>query len=115
MHYHAHVYWLDEQQRHHALLLRASLMRLGYQVGTIWDIPIGPHPYPMYQVNYSDSVKEAVELTLAQSKLTVLLHEDTGDDIHDHTLGARWLGEPLELDLDWLREYVAKSSRSEVL
>jgi aromatic ring-cleaving dioxygenase len=34
-----------------------------------------------------------------------LLHEDINDDVRDHTEGARWLGEPLQLDLVWLKNY----------
>lgn len=38
--------------------------------------------------------------------LTILLHEDTGDDLRDHTEGTRWLGNELKLDLVWLENYV---------
>ena len=105
MDYHAHVYWQNEDQRRRALFLRQPLSELGCQLGTLWDKPIGPHPYAMYQVNYSSKNAAQVEQMLAESKLDVLLHEDTGDDVRDHTEGARWLGNKLKLDIEWLREY----------
>lgn len=105
MRYHAHIYWQNEDQRREALNLRQPLQDLGCQLGRIWDEPIGPHPYAMYQVNYSDTNSVAVETLLNTTKLDILLHEDTGDDLRDHTDGARWIGNKLKLDLVWLQEY----------
>jgi aromatic ring-cleaving dioxygenase len=31
-----------------------------------------------------------------------LIHEKTNDHMYDHTEGARWLGTPLELNLEFL-------------
>lgn len=105
MDYHAHVYWSSVDERRTALSLRKDLEDLGLSLGRVWDTKVGPHPLPMYQVNYSDSDAHAVEELLSFSGLSVLLHEDTGDDLRDHTDGARWLGSPLDLDLEWLRAY----------
>lgn len=105
MNYHAHIYWSDKTQRELALSLRQKLAELGCRIGTVWDMPIGPHPLPMYQVNYNDDIKNNVETLLSTLGLVVLLHEDTGNDILDHTVGARWLGEALGLDLEWLKAH----------
>lgn len=105
MRYHAHVYWHNEDQRRRSLDLRAQLTALGCELGRIMDRPIGPHPLPMYQVNYSSENSAAVEQLLAGTGLDILLHEDTGDDMRDHTVGARWIGQPLKLDLEWLENY----------
>ena len=107
MKYHAHVYWKDSQQRELAVGLRNELTRLGCRLGRIQDTNIGPHPLPMYQVNYTDQNKLEVEKFLSTygKDLSILLHEDTEDDIKDHTEGARWLGKKLKLDLVWLEEY----------
>ena len=105
MYYHAHIYWQNENQRFEALNLRPLLSELGCSLGTIWDKEIGPHPFPMYQVNYNSNNKESVEKLLSATKLDILLHEDTGDDLRDHTEGARWIGQELKLDLEWLQEY----------
>lgn len=105
MQYHAHVYWQNEAERQKSLELRPALTALGAALGRIMDQPIGPHPRPSYQVNYSTDQQTQVEAVLAGSGLDVLLHEDTGDDMRDHTEGARWLGQELRLDLVWLAEY----------
>ena len=105
MHYHAHIYWQNEAERKKSLELRPALTALGVALGRIMEQPIGPHTRPSYQVNYSTDQQAEVESLLVESGLDVLLHEDTGDDMRDHTLGARWLGNRLTLDLEWLEEY----------
>ena len=106
MHYHAHIYWQNESQRFEALHLRQPLQELGCRLGTIHEEPIGPHPYAMYQVNYNSNIAEEVEELLSKTKLDILLHEDTGDDLRDHTVGARWMGHKLTLNLEWLKNYI---------
>lgn len=105
MRYHAHIYWENEAQRFEALHLREPLRELGCKVGSIHEEPIGPHPLAMYQVNYNSTIAKAVEGLLYKAKLHILLHEDTGDDVRDHTQGARWIGRPLNLDIAWLKNY----------
>jgi len=34
---------------------------------------------------------------------SILIHEKTNDQMYDHTEGGRWLGSPLELNLEFLR------------
>ncbi len=108
MNYHAHIYWQNEDQRREALHLRQPLKDLGCQLGSIHDDPIGPHPYAMYQVNYNSINAKEVEDLLYKAKLHILLHEDTGDDVRDHTAGARWIGRPLDLNIKWLEEYARR-------
>lgn len=106
MYYHAHVYWSDAVQRNVALNIREQLTKLECSLGRVWDHAIGPHPLPMYQVNYCTAIQGPVEHLLKSTGLTVLLHEDTGDDLRDHTEGARWLGETLSLNIEWLKSYI---------
>ena len=106
MNYHAHIYWENESQRFEALHLRQPLQELGCHLGTIHDEPIGPHPMAMYQVNYNSSNSKDVENLLYKAKLHILLHEDTGNDVRDHTEGVRWIGRPLDLNIKWLENYV---------
>ena len=105
MRYHAHIYWENEAQRFEALHLREPLREIGCKVGTIHDQPIGPHPLAMYQVNYNSTIAKEVENLLYKAKLHILLHEDTGDDVRDHTQGTRWIGRPLKLNIAWLENY----------
>ena len=53
---------------------------------------------------YDSASQSDIEQLLASFDLSILLHEDIGvDHVRDHTDGARWLGNPLALNLDFLR------------
>ena len=106
MNYHAHIYWHNDQQKTTAIQLRTHLASLGCRLGKIMDQPIGPHPLPMYQANYSDENATEVEQFLSHAGLTVLLHEDTGEHIRDHTIGVRWIGQRLTLDIEWIKQQI---------
>jgi len=104
MNYHVHVYWNTASERIWALHLRSKLRKLGCTIGYPYDIPIGPHPIPMFRATYTSDNQSEVEsmITAHRSGLSVLLHESINNDVRDHTEGARWLGEPVALDLEWL-------------
>lgn len=105
MKYHAHIYWKSVDERLVALHCRTFLHDNGCALGRIWDRPIGPHPLPMFQVMYDSTNKDCIEGYLTKTKLSVLLHEDIGDNhVRDHTEGARWIGTPLKLDLEFLQQ-----------
>ena len=105
MNYHAHIYWTDQISRAIAVGMRERLDELGCTLGRVHDRPIGPHPLPMYQAEYHDLIKPDVEAFLADHAegLSILLHDDTGHHEKDHTDGARWIGEPITLDIGFLR------------
>lgn len=104
-HYHAHIYWQDQFERAIALGLRERLADIGGRLGSVHDRTIGPHPMPMYQVEYDEQSQAAIESLLKDNagELSILLHDDTGKHERDHTDGARWIGKPLELDIEFLR------------
>ncbi len=105
MKYHAHIYWKNPQEKTEALSTRIYLEKNGCLLGRVWDQPKGPHPLPMFQVKYNSNNKNKVENYLKNKNLTILLHEDIGeDDVRDHTEGARWIGKPLPLDLEILKD-----------
>lgn len=112
MRYHAHVYWNDEVERAKAMYVRTILEGMECQLGRIMEQPIGPHPLPMFQVAYTSDVQQDLEEMLESDGegLSILLHQDTGDDVHDHTRGARWFGEPVNLDIEWLEDYQRRKS-----
>jgi aromatic ring-cleaving dioxygenase len=105
--FHAHIYWSNETEKAIALSFRDSLEEMGCDLGSIHEQKVGPHSLPMYQVEYSSENKGTVEdyLQTNAETLSILLHEDTGDEIKDHTEGANWIGRKLFLNLDWLEEY----------
>ena len=106
MNYHAHVYCRNQAERTIALSLRASFQSIGCGLGNVHDRPIGPHPLPMYQIMYDSSNQAEVESLLRIQPMSILLHEDIGvDHVRDHTDGARWINEPLQLDLKFLENF----------
>ncbi|MEK9918917.1 MAG: DOPA 4,5-dioxygenase family protein [Pelagibacteraceae bacterium] len=106
MNYHAHVYWNNDQEKALAVSLRNHLKSLGCPLGRVIDVPIGPHPLPMFQVMYDSHNQKVVEDYLKKTNLSILLHEDIGEDhVRDHTKGARWIGKPLDLNLEFLRQF----------
>jgi len=104
--FHAHVYF-DPGQREQAVRLRSELdRRLPVLVGRLHDRPIGPHPKAMFQALFPAGHYDEVVTWLERhrSGLDVLVHPETGDDVADHTVNARWLGSRLPLDVSSLAE-----------
>lgn len=103
--FHAHVYF-DTASRDAALRVREGLgARFDVQLGRWHDKPIGPHPKAMYQVAFSleQFGKLVPWLMLNREGLDILIHPETGDDVGDHADRSLWLGEKLELDIEFLR------------
>lgn len=70
-------------------------------VGEVIPEPIGPHPTPMFEINFPKERFADVVLWLMKERgdLSVLVHELTGNDLYDHTQAALWLGTRVELHL----------------
>ena len=77
--------------------------------------PGGPHTKPMMQVNFAlDAFREIVSwLMLNRRGLSVLVHPETGDDVADHGDFAVWLGEPVAIDFDAVREFMERRRERE--
>ena len=101
--FHAHVYYSpDERPAAAALRERLASDPAIRFAGRMTDRPIGPHPIPQFEVHFAARSREAVSAAIAATGLTALVHPLTDDDLADHTSLARWIGEPLELDLSVL-------------
>ncbi|NJR58334.1 MAG: 4,5-dioxygenase [Cyanobacteria bacterium CRU_2_1] len=103
--FHAHVYF-DPESRDAAMRVREGLdAKFEVQLGRWHEQPIGPHPKAMYQVSFSPNQfgKVVPWLMLHREGLDILIHPETGDDVGDHTDRSLWLGEKLELDIEFLR------------
>lgn len=63
--------------------------------------PIGPHPMPMFEFHISpkDAASVMQWLIVHGRGLRALVHPHTGDGLADHTRLARWVGEPLKLNV----------------
>ncbi len=99
----AHIYFTEEnRQQAHDLWRLVQVYFQGQRVfvGEMIPEPIGPHPTPMFEVNFPKELFSEVVLWLMKERrdLSVLVHELTGDDLYDHTQAALWLGPAVELD-----------------
>ena len=104
--YHAHVYY-SSKTRPIAERLRAAIgEQFDVRLGSWHDEPVGPHPVSMYQVAFASEQFSGLMpwLMLNREGLDVLVHPLTGDSLADHTRFAAWLGSPLPLRLDVLRQ-----------
>ena len=105
--FHAHVYF-DPETRATALVVRDGLAeRFDVELGRIHGKPLGPHPKSMYQVKFAPEEfgKLVPWLMLNHAGLDVLVHPETGNDVADHTDQALWLGQKLDLNIEFLRRF----------
>ena len=104
--WHAHIYYA-ETERAAAESLRALFVALAEAggepvilfVGRMTDAGVGPHPLPQYEVHFREQNVPLVVAAIEATGLRALVHPLTHDDLADHTTHARWLGEPLLLDV----------------
>ncbi|PHJ56467.1 4,5-dioxygenase [Nostoc linckia z18] len=109
--FHAHVYF-DTATRDIAAHVREGLGgRFDVKLGRWFDQPIGPHPKSMYQVAFLPNQFDKVVpwLMLNRQGLDILVHPETGDDVADHTHRSLWLGNKLDLNIDFLRQITKHS------
>jgi len=107
--WHAHIYYTPDQ-RAEAESLRYRFMALTENgdnsvillVGRMMDRGVGPHPMPQYEVHFRERFVVEVTALILASGLRALVHPLTDDDLADHTMLARWIGEPVELDVTTL-------------
>ena len=109
--FHAHVYF-DAATREKAVGFREAIAgRFAVELGRWHEGPIGPHTSAMYQVAFSPEQFASIVpwMMLNRGVLRVLVHPMTGDEVADHTSNPLWLGEPLPLDLDFIRAHASRS------
>ena len=107
--YHAHIYFVPERRaRADALRLRLRDMKESGEIGQLLfvgqlrDRKVGPHPIPQFEIHFTEDVLPIILPLIESSGLRALVHPLTNDDLADHTTLARWIGQPLELDLTTL-------------
>jgi|SRR5437868_6882690 aromatic ring-cleaving dioxygenase len=104
--WHAHIYY-DAPTRAAAERLHRQLAQMLEQgtcaglvlVGHMVDQGVGPHPKPQFEIQFHEHAVPRITGILAATGLTSLIHPLTDDDLADHTTLARWLGEPIPLDV----------------
>ncbi|KAI9765856.1 MAG: hypothetical protein M1840_007138 [Geoglossum simile] len=79
----------------------------------IWEEPVGPHPCGMFEVNVEKPTELGALvawLVVWRHGLSVLVHPHTTNGVvWDHGVGATWLGEKVEVDMEFLRRVVVHS------
>lgn len=104
--YHIHVYY-DAESRDRAGQLRTWVEeRFAVRMGSWHDVPVGPHPIAMYQIQFTTDLFPTLVPFVMMNRmgLTVLLHPQSGRPRDDHTINATWMGAVLALKTDVLRE-----------
>ncbi len=98
--YHAHIYY-NPAERPAAAALRDDFSDdpAILFVGAMTDGAAGPHPIAQYEVHFLARSQAAVVAAIEATGLRALLHPLTDDDLADHTTLARWIGEPVVLDV----------------
>ena len=76
MNYDIHTYWRNDAERNIALELKQLLTQNQVQTFSLVDIPIGPHPLPMFEAHVSAQRLPEIEVLLVANKI------DNVDDIN---------------------------------
>ena len=103
--YHAHVFFgADEAAAANAMREALVFTLPSIEVGPFLPRAAGPLPCPMFQITLEQQFVEALTKFLEENRenRSVLLHPLTNNELADHTINARWFGEPLPLNLDQL-------------
>ncbi len=112
--YHAHVYF-DPGTRGVAERLRDTLInKFTVEPGGFSDDPIGPHPIAQFNVKFALDQFQAIVpwLMFNREGLNVLVHPLTENMYDDHSDNALWLGTPVALKLDGMKQ---RQYRAELL
>lgn len=106
--YHAHVYYGDsDADREKAARLRDKVWSRWpdkVEMGRYRDTAVGPHPRAMYQIEFGPELFAEIVPWLMYNRdgLSIMVHPEAEDAWRDHAWYPLWLGEKLELRLDWL-------------
>ncbi len=112
--YHAHIYFSLDQHPE-AQLLAQTLLHLdsSIKIYKTHENKVGPHALPMVEVHFNEVLLQNVVNCLSENNknLSILVHEDSGDDFKDHE-SPIWIGRPLPIDFDFFRKVKANPSLS---
>ena len=114
--YHIHIYYAEAEGPAAARALRDSLAaRFEVALGMWRETAGGPHPTPMFQVNFATPLFAEIVpwLMLNRGGLDVLVHPETGDDVADHGDFALWLGQVLPIDFEAVRAFMEQRRKRE--
>ncbi|ROW08256.1 hypothetical protein VMCG_03283 [Cytospora schulzeri] len=105
-----HIYYMQSQKEYAKQLydrIRREFPEL--RIYRFWEKPIGPHPYPMFEVNLFTPAQFGAFipwLVIWRGPLSALVHPNTDEpgllsenELRNHTARATWLGERVPLDV----------------
>ncbi|KIY62943.1 hypothetical protein CYLTODRAFT_360742 [Cylindrobasidium torrendii FP15055 ss-10] len=102
-----HIYYIqsDKEQLEFARSLHERIRREfpEMRIYRFWEVPVGPHPTAMFEVNVFDPHMTGTLfswLAVNRGPCSVLIHPNTGDELKDHTTLATWMGQPWPLKTD---------------
>ena len=99
--YHAHVYFDMSLSRPDAVMLteQISAQFPTIHLSQLYDKPIGPHTWPMFEAAFDVATFPSFVpwLMLNRRGLNILIHPNTDDMYADHVINPIWLGDKLPL------------------
>jgi len=69
LNYDIHTYWRNNEERDEALKLKQLLIDNNIQTFSLVDIPIGPHPLPMFEAHVSAENLPVIEAQLVANRV----------------------------------------------
>lgn len=101
--FHAHIYFEKKNQDRVRQLIELTRISGIFNYQELYDEPIGPHPFGMIELHFTEQVYIAALLWLRNNhnSFSILIHKDTGDDYRDHTVDIIWIGEPLKINFEF--------------
>ncbi len=108
---HSHIYFTPDI-REIAVRFRKKIVEKfdgRAQISRLIDRPIGPHPVPMFEVDFHSELATELAPFLEKERegLSILIHPVSDEEVKDHTERAVWMGKKLELNIDFLEEFMA--------
>ena len=100
-HFHAHVYFLPADLMIAQVFAEKASLNSVFHYVKLYEKAVGPHPMAMIELHFGEQASAAAAhwIEVNHQKFSVLIHEDTGDDVKDHSEYIRWIGPSLPIDL----------------
>ncbi|MBC7466363.1 MAG: 4,5-dioxygenase [Bdellovibrio sp.] len=104
--FHAHIYFSSTDLTYAQALKGHAVSTNLFSEIKLHESAVGPHPTGMLELHFNQANYEPVITWIESQRAdrSVLVHQDTGDDVKDHTNGIRWLGQNLTLNFDFFEQ-----------